>query len=66
MRLSRWYYRPPPPLKPPNLKVKRLEAPEILSLCVAYGHSFQHAGLDMVPKLSMLIPFLAKHPGAKV
>lgn len=65
MRLERWYYKPPPRVKPPALRVHHLGSP-IVSLCVPYGYSYQHIMLDMVPKLSMLKPFLEKHPEVQV
>ena len=59
------HYKSPPPVKPPGLKVQHLDKP-IVSLCIPFGRNFQHQALDMVPKLSMLLPFLEKHPEIQV
>jgi len=65
LRAGKWYYKLPPPTKPPRIRLKHIPG-TLVSLCFAYGHSYQHAMLDAFPRLSLALPFLIDHPDATV
>eukprot|EP00873_Tetraselmis_striata_P044716 jgi/Tetstr1/464980/TSEL_009711.t1 len=66
LRLEKWYHKLPPLARPPQLSLSHTHG-ALLSLCIPYGTGFQHSMLDMLPKLSMVLPYLRQHyPGVKV
>jgi hypothetical protein len=66
LRLGKWYYKLPPTVRTPRVRVEHLGG-AALSLCVPYSDGFQHNMLDMFSKLSIMLPYIRKHyPNIKV
>mmetsp|Transcript_30050 Transcript_30050/g.84800 ORF Transcript_30050/g.84800 Transcript_30050/m.84800 type:complete len:305 (-) Transcript_30050:1783-2697(-) len=65
LRLNEWYHKLPPARKPQASRIQHVPT-TLVSLCVPYADTFQHAMLDMAPKLSISLNYLKNNPTATV